>query len=309
MAVSTQGQIVWTDDMTSAFLDVYGEKYIHIQRENLSKRHWNEIVLEFNKNSGLSLNKDNCRSKLDNLKKRYKKERKTFVSRSGCTPSPWTLYDRCDMLWGCTPKSADLPGAMDGGVSIPSGPVVNLVDYNKPNNIDLNEDFITSNPCTPGSTGYEASDCEFVEALGPKQGDGEKITSNVHGMQDGQTSLKPTESPRQKVCNLPNVHAKLSSKRKRKQRESPIKSLQTSLDRFVDVLKHDSEVKIQLARDHLAMAQQMQLQQGQLQSQRMELEKLKLEMQERAAIRAEELKLKCARMKLDFTAHRGGSSS
>ena len=82
MAVSTQGQIVWTDDMTNVFLDVYEEKYIHIQRGNLSKRHWNEIVLEFNKNSGLSLNKDNCRSKLDNLKKRYKKERETFVSRS-----------------------------------------------------------------------------------------------------------------------------------------------------------------------------------------------------------------------------------
>lgn len=308
MAVSTQRQIVWTDDMTSAFLDVYEETYIHIQRGNLSKMHWNEIVLEFYKNSGLSLNKDNCRLKLDNLKKRYKKERETFVSRSGGTPSSWTLYDRCDMLWGCTPKSVGLPGAMDGGVSIPNGLVVNLDDYYKPNNIDLNEYFITSNPCTPELTGYEALDCEFVEALGPRQVDGEKITGNVHGMQDGQAPLKSTESPCQKVCNLPNVHAKLSSKRKMKQRESPIKPLQASLDRFVDVLKHDSEVKIQLARDHLGMAQQMQLQQGQLQSQRMELEKLKLEMQELAAIRAEELKLKCARIKLDFSAYRGGSS-
>ena len=177
------------------------------------------------------------------------------------------------MLWGCTPKSAGLPGAMDGGVSIPSGPVVNLDDYYKPNNIDLNEGFITSNPCTTELTGYEASDCEFVEALGPRQVDGEKIIGNVHRMQHGQAPLKPAASLCQKVCNLPNVHAKLSSKRKRKQRDSPIKPLQASLDKFVDVLKHDSEVKIQLARNHLAMAQQMQLQQGQLQSQRMKLEK------------------------------------
>ena len=82
--------------MTSAFLDVYEDNYIHIQRGNLSKRHWNEIVLEFNKNSRLLLNKDNCRSKLDNLKERYKK--KTFVSRSRHTPSHWPLYDHCDML-------------------------------------------------------------------------------------------------------------------------------------------------------------------------------------------------------------------
>ena len=117
--------------------------------------------MEFNTNLGLSLNKDNCRSKLDNLKKRYKKERETFVSRSGGTPSSWNLYDRCDMLWGCTPKSVGLSGAMDGGLSIPSGHVVNLDDYYEPSNIDLNEDVRTSNPCTPELTGYEASDCEF----------------------------------------------------------------------------------------------------------------------------------------------------
>ena len=85
---------------------------------------------------------------------------------------------------------------MDGGVSIPCGPIVNLDDYYKPNNIDLHEDFITSNLGTLELTAYEASDCGFVETLGPRQVDGENITSNVHEMQDGQTSLKPTESPR-----------------------------------------------------------------------------------------------------------------
>jgi len=86
------------------------------------------------------------------------------------------------MLWSCTPKSAGLPGAMDGRVSIPSSLVVNLDDYYELNNINLNEDFIISNPCTPELTRYEASDCEFVEALGPRQVDGENITGNVHGM-------------------------------------------------------------------------------------------------------------------------------
>lgn len=82
-------------------------------------------------------------------------------------------------------------------MSIPSGPVVNLDGYYESNNIDLNEDFITSNPDTPKLTGYEALDCEFVEALGLRQVDGEKITGNVYEMQDGQAPLKPTKSPRQ----------------------------------------------------------------------------------------------------------------
>ena len=30
MVVWTQGQIVWTNDMTSVFFNVYDEKYIHI---------------------------------------------------------------------------------------------------------------------------------------------------------------------------------------------------------------------------------------------------------------------------------------
>ena len=130
------------------------------------------------------------------FKEAIQKEREIFVSKNGGTPSPWTLYDRCDMLWGCTPKSVDLPGAMDGGVSISCGPVVNLDDYYKPNNIDLYEDFITSNLDTLELIGYEAWDCEFVETMGPRQIDGEKITSYVHEMQDGQAPLKPTESPR-----------------------------------------------------------------------------------------------------------------
>ena len=58
---------------------------------------------------------------------------------------------------------------------------------------------------------------------------------------------------------LPNVHANLSSKGAKKQQESPIKYLQTTLDKFIDQLKYDSEVKIQLARDHLAIIQQIQL--------------------------------------------------
>ena len=124
------------------------------------------------------------------MNKQYKNERETFVSPSEGTLSPWTLYDRYDMLWGCTPKNVDLSKAMGGGVSSPSGHVVNLDDYYKPHNIDLNEDFITSNLDTPELIGYEISDCEFVEALGPRQVDGENVTGNVHGMQEGQTSPK-----------------------------------------------------------------------------------------------------------------------
>ena len=86
------------------------------------------------------------------------------------------------------------------------------------------------------------------------------------------------------------MYAKLFSKRKKKQRESPIKPLQTSLDKICTQARLGSENST--GTGSLAMTQQIQLQQGQLQLQRIELEKLKLEMQDRAAIRAERIKIK-----------------
>lgn len=297
----------WTELMINTLLDVYEEKYFHIERGNFKKRHWVELVAEFNQKSGLLLTKENCRSKLDNLKKKYKSERELVVNASGGIRSTWDMYERCDILWGCTPKQAGLPGGMDGGISVPSGHVVNLNDNYEPGSFDLNEDCITSNPSSPhDTTGYVASDCEFTELNGSTRG-GDQIGTPTRDARE----TEPVESPRETVCKIPLVDGKLVSKRKRKQRDygSPIKPLVASLDRFVDVLKHDSEVKIQLARDQLAMAQQMQFQQVQLEGQRLELEKLKMEMRERAAIRTEELKLKCARMRLDFSDLRGGPSS
>jgi len=136
---------------------------------------------------------------------------------------------------------------------------------------------------------------------------GDQIKTPTHGV----VETEPVESSREAVCKIPLVDGKLVSKRKRKQRDydSLIKPLVASLDQFVDVLKHDSEVKIQLAREQLAMAQQMQFQQVQLEGQRLELEKLKMEMREHVAIRTEELKLKCARMRLYFSDLRGRPSS
>ncbi len=77
----------------------------------------------------------------------------------------------------------------------------------------------------------------------------------------------------------------------------------------MDVLKNDSEVKIWLVRDQLAMTQQMQFQQAQLMGQRLELKKIKMQMRERVAIWTEESKLKCAQMRLDFSDFRRGSIS
>ena len=91
-----------------------------------------------------------------------------LVSRSRCTSSPWTLYNRYDMLWDCTSNNVVLPGAMDGKISISFGVVVNLNDYYETNNIDINEDFITSNPNSPELTEYETSDCKKFEVLDPR---------------------------------------------------------------------------------------------------------------------------------------------
>ena len=146
---------------------------------------------------------------------------------------------------------------MDGGVSTPSGHV-NLDDYYETSSFDLNEDCVTSNPSTPLDTSsYVVSDCEFLKADGSRRQRDKTTTSTTT------RETQSVESPHEKVCNIRLVKGKFVSKWKRKQRDSnsPNKPLAASLDRFVDVIKYDTKVKIELARDQLAMVQQMQFQQ------------------------------------------------
>jgi len=61
---------------------------------------------------------------------KYKEERVEVVKTSGGIPSKWPFYSRCDQLWLCSPKGANIPNAINNEVQMPfRGVVVNLDDH------------------------------------------------------------------------------------------------------------------------------------------------------------------------------------
>ena len=92
----------WIDEEVEALLDVWGDTYIHVKRENLGKRHWETVVREVNLRLSHQREQPQMKNKIDSLKKRYKRE-KLSKGENDRHLITWKWYDRCDMLWG-TPK-------------------------------------------------------------------------------------------------------------------------------------------------------------------------------------------------------------
>lgn len=92
----------WIDEEVEALLDVWGDTYIHVNRENLGKRHWETVVREVNARLSHQREQPQMKNKIDSLKKRYKRE-KLSKGENDRNLITWKWYDRCDLLWG-TPK-------------------------------------------------------------------------------------------------------------------------------------------------------------------------------------------------------------
>lgn len=103
----------WIDEEVDALLDVWGNTYIHVKRENLGKRHWETVVREVNTRLAHQREQPQMKNKIDSLKKRYKREKlsKGDNDRNLIT---WKWYDRCDMLWGTPKREMVIVGPVGG---------------------------------------------------------------------------------------------------------------------------------------------------------------------------------------------------
>ena len=114
----SNSKVCLTNSLIEVFLDIWGDKYIKIKRWNLKKRHWDEVVNNFNEQIGKSFEHKYLKVKIDGLKKRYRHESEDVVNRTEGVRSEWMWYDKCDGFWGCTPKATRMLGAMDSGEGI-----------------------------------------------------------------------------------------------------------------------------------------------------------------------------------------------
>lgn len=109
----------WSPGATTSLLDAFGEKYAKVQGGHLRIKDWEELTAAVNarcngERSPKSV--DQCKNKVDSLKKRYKLERsRNKTSASGKIISVWPWFDRLDGLIGHVTQAA--PAAQHIGIS------------------------------------------------------------------------------------------------------------------------------------------------------------------------------------------------
>lgn len=111
----------WSDSAIGCLLDAYTEKYVKLNRGNLRGRDWEEvacIVSERCERQKSAKSIEQCKNKVDNLKKRYKSERHRLVSGSA-TISHWPWYKKMDQIVGSSVSKtvSDEDKSMVGGNS------------------------------------------------------------------------------------------------------------------------------------------------------------------------------------------------
>ncbi|CAK7343350.1 unnamed protein product [Dovyalis caffra] len=85
----------WSDVAIGCLLDAYMEKFTQLSRGNLRGRDWEEVAAMVKQSKSV----EQCKNKVDNLKKRYKLERNRITSGSIST-SHWPWFQKMEDIVG-----------------------------------------------------------------------------------------------------------------------------------------------------------------------------------------------------------------
>ncbi|GJS47396.1 hypothetical protein Tco_0899236 [Tanacetum coccineum] len=120
----------WTEDATSTLIDVWGSRYVELNRGNLRQKDWQDVADAVNALHGLTkktVRSDvQCKNRIDTLKKKYKVE-KARVSQDLVTT--WPFFERLDVLIGpAVAKKSTTPLALQYPVLPQKRPAAAAVD-------------------------------------------------------------------------------------------------------------------------------------------------------------------------------------
>ncbi|KAL2933514.1 Uridylate kinase [Bienertia sinuspersici] len=88
----------WSDAAIECLLDAYTDKYTTLNRGNLRGRDWEEVaVIVSQRCENQSKSVEQCKNKVDNLKKRYKLERHRMTS-AGLELSHWPWFKKMEVI-------------------------------------------------------------------------------------------------------------------------------------------------------------------------------------------------------------------
>ncbi|KAJ6773084.1 URIDYLATE KINASE [Salix koriyanagi] len=106
----------WSDTAISCLLEAYTEKYNQLNRGNLRGRDWEEVADAVSERGGSNNKKsvEQCKNKIDNLKKRYKVE----LQRTSGSASSWHWFKHIEAIMGnASNGKSSSGGAAAGGDS------------------------------------------------------------------------------------------------------------------------------------------------------------------------------------------------
>ncbi|KAI0515769.1 hypothetical protein KFK09_008436 [Dendrobium nobile] len=101
----------WSDSAIGCLLDAYTEKYIQLNRGNLRGRDWEDVATTVSERcdkqkSGKTV--EQCKNKVDNLKKRYKVECQR-LSSGNLAVSHWPWFKKMEQVVGSSSSSKIVP--------------------------------------------------------------------------------------------------------------------------------------------------------------------------------------------------------
>nr|XP_043615454.1 uridylate kinase-like [Erigeron canadensis] len=91
----------WNDKSVEILLDAFTEKYMALNKSLLLRKDWQVVSEVVNDKCG-NKSMDQCKNKIDNLKRRYKLEVHRVNSNSGSI-STWKWFKKMDLLFGNSP--------------------------------------------------------------------------------------------------------------------------------------------------------------------------------------------------------------
>lgn len=90
----------WSDAAIACLLDAYLDKFTQLNRGNLRGRDWEEVAATVSERcEKLSKSVEQCKNKVDNLKKRYKLERHRMTN-GGIAASHWPWFKKMEEIVG-----------------------------------------------------------------------------------------------------------------------------------------------------------------------------------------------------------------
>ncbi|XP_021652821.2 trihelix transcription factor ENAP1 isoform X2 [Hevea brasiliensis] len=94
----------WSEEATSTLVEVWGKRYLELNRGNLRQKDWQEVADAVNAKHGHTKKTHRtdvqCKNRIDTIKKKYKIEKARVTSSNGMLTSSWPFFESLDALIG-----------------------------------------------------------------------------------------------------------------------------------------------------------------------------------------------------------------